>query len=85
MNTKTSTFNSNNPENVLARISPSGDLVLFNNMEIRKVAKEDPFSEGGMTARLCIALLDRVAREVDHIYKEGGGTYGDAIRNLNIK
>ena len=56
------------------------------------------FSSGGVYAKICafhdrlfrvyeaetLYLREDAAKMVDHILKEGGGTYGDAIRALKV-
>lgn len=69
-----------------AEVSSSGKLIKFDNQLCRKIA-DNPDMNGGIVngaAVLSIILLEKAAEQVDHILKEGGGTYGDLIRNLNI-
>lgn len=61
-----------------AEVSKDGRLVLLDNTIIRQHTKDNPY------AIFILAILDAAAKEVDHILAEGGGTYGDKIRNLNI-
>jgi len=71
-----------------ARISPDGKLEKFNNKICREVA--DEFDEDNTQtylafAKLCILLLEEAASIVDHINKQGGVSYGDLIRNLEVE
>lgn len=63
------------------RLAPDGTLVMLDNAALRHAAHSDAY------ARFVLAVLDTAAEKVDHILREkkqGGGTYGDAIRNLTI-
>lgn len=64
-----------------AQLSPDGEIVLLDNTALRNAARSDPY------ARMVVSILDAAAKRVDHILRatnEGGGTYGDAIRELTV-
>ena len=65
---------------IYAEISADGELIKFDNKLCRELAERD----NSAVAVMCVVLLEKVASEVDHIRKEGGGTYGDFIRNLSV-
>lgn len=68
-------------------IGDPGGLKLFDRSACLRLAAEfdtGTRDESHAWAKACIALLDEAAKHVDFIQREGGGTYGDAIRNLNI-
>jgi hypothetical protein len=71
-----------------AVVSQTGALTRFDGQTCRRLAEEFDLDarldQNKAIARLCVALLDEAAREVDHILREGGGTYGDAIRRLTL-
>ena len=71
-----------------AVVSKTGALTRFDGQTCRRLAEEfDPdarLDQNKAIARLCVALLEQAAMEVDHILREGGGTYGDAIRRLTL-
>jgi hypothetical protein len=66
-----------------AVVSEEGKLIKFDSQFCHKLANsfEDQLTldRNVAVARLCVALLDCAAAQVDHIYREGGGTYGDSI------
>lgn len=72
-----------------AVVQADGTLGKFDVEACRRLANGfDPdarLDENKAIARLCIALLESAASKVDHILREGGGTYGDTIRGLSIK
>lgn len=84
--TKTLTFS----DTILAKISPAGDLIHFDGVECRRLAAEfvaGQHDQHRVIAMLCASLLDRLAKEFDHVLREtkdGGGTMGDMIRQFNI-
>lgn len=67
------------PPKTWAVLSKDGALLEFDSPTMRKVSDYD------LHAKVTAAVLDEAAKQVDHILKEGGGTYGDAIRNLQVK
>lgn len=77
--------------NIWARIDSGGKLFYFDNRECRRLSSAFGMgvrnNETAM-ARLCTALLDRLAKEFDHILREradGGGTMGDMIREFSVE
>lgn len=74
-------------QSTIIELSPTGGLVKFDNKICREVASidyDEQVHDYQYTAKLCIELLESAASKVDHILKEGGGTYGDIIRNMSI-
>lgn len=71
---------------IWAEVSADGVLTRFDNATCRRLAAEfdpdAPLDQNKAIARLCVALLERAAEEMDYILREGGGTQGDTIRML---
>lgn len=71
-----------------AVVSPEGVLTRFDNQTCRRLATDfdpdAPLDQNKAIARLCVALLECAATEMDHILRAGGGTQGDIIRALTI-
>lgn len=69
-----------------AIINKKGELVKFDAALCKQsLPQQGTMSDhNALMANLVLLVLEASAKEVDHILKEGGGTYGDVIRNLKI-
>ena len=75
------------PSKILVSVTREGVLEVFDNKECRSIADmHNPDNHNDVTAVALVisTILDEAAKEVDHILMEGGGTYGDAIRNFSV-
>lgn len=62
-----------------AKFDPEGKLTYFDSELMRD------FAHRSLDAAIVSGILEAAASKVDHIPCEGGGTYGDTIRNLTIE
>lgn len=68
-------------------IDGQGVLIKFDNSAARRSAAifdDSCDNHAAAIAKAIILVLDAAAAKVDHILREGGGTYGNAIREINL-